>query len=674
MFSSPSSADPSSTSSSKKKSAKKTKQQKQTGLSTQISAANTTTLSSLSASQNFSSPIPTHSSSFTPKKQANTIQKDFFQQSSLTSPLASSVGSTNNSASRDLAQANSEEFLNSLSFAFPQIEYEEVMKKIQQQQQQQQQVSQRNHATAPKPEGADDNNITAENIDATSEGYDFEYVNKEEEAKRNKKNAKSSKSSSSSSQKRTAEPSNSSTINYEKNNNTSTKTPLKQKVSSDTPSSKSKNSKNSGGNAVSTLEQGSFALSSEPVSVIPSKSRISLRPSTSSRQVGKKNKSLLRSSVSKSFSNFVSKSSTGNSSDQVISVVMDSSPTFNEQGTDSEDDDDGDDKDHCHTSKSSSRQDIMMNITAMNCHHHDDSEEDAEHGQDSISSPTTPNKKRKANADFTDSPASSKKKKEDSLMDSVIKKVMEFSIPNTPPHLEEESPAQSTALTISPSLSYNSDSTCGEQVLDVCSTSPHDDTSYDTNLLSSVSDSSTKGIDIKEVNQRISSLVTVIEKRNEQIAQRDALIMQLSKENKDLKKFKNMIEKLEDVGVVFYMKASELCCNGLMARDDKSKDSMEVVASSVQQGMRYMRASAEFGNVDAMFEYAELMLRYSKNKKSEAKEYLKKASDLGHKKAAVFLKSLENKEEQIKYEKSIEHDHLFLYGNETKNNQSKKRR
>ncbi|KAG2383433.1 hypothetical protein C9374_004104 [Naegleria lovaniensis] len=648
-------------SSSKKKASKKAKQQQkslqQHTPQPQIQANTTTAALNLSSSQNnnnFSSPIPTQSSSFTPKKQTN--NKDCYQQQqSLTSPLVSTSISTSNT-NRDLAQQNSEDFLNSLSFAFPQIEYEEVMKKIQQQQQQQQQM-QRNVTT--KTESAEDNNITAENIDATSDGYDFEYVNREEEEKCNKKNAKSSSKCSSSKSNtaaitKHAVPSKSSAVN-EKN----LKTPLKQKVAdhSNSQSSKSKNKQSSS----DTVEAPSS--SEPPGSVTPSKSRISLKPSTSSRQLAKKNKSLLRNSVSKSLSNFGPKTS-NNASDQVISVVMDSSPTYTQ-------DDDSDD-DNGPTSNQTTKQDA--NITAMNCHHDDDSDEEMENSED-ISTPTTPNKKRKANASFSDSPASSKKKKDSLMMDSVIKKVMEFSIPNTP-QLEEESPAQSTALTISPSLSYNSDSTCGEQVgLDICSTSPLDTLTYEGNLFSTVSGaSSCKGIDIKEVNQRISSLITVIEKRNEQIAQRDALILQLSKENKDLKKFKNMIEKLEDVGVVFYMKASELCCNGLMARDDKSKDSMEVVASSVQQGMRYMRASAEFGNVDAMFEYAELLLRYSKNRKNEAKEYLKRASELGHKKAGVFLKSLENKEEKVRYEKSVEHDHLFLYGNDPKNNHSKKRR
>ncbi|EFC48385.1 hypothetical protein NAEGRDRAFT_78542 [Naegleria gruberi] len=604
------------------------------------------------------SPTPSQSCSFSsPKKQSNnSSNKEPKDNHPPTVNQSTSINTPERSDPHHQRQA-SEDFLNSLSFALPQIEYEEVMKQVQQRT-----VMMSNQ----------NDNITAENIDVmSSDGYDFEYYNKEEEEKKLKKKQLAA---SSSKKKAESKPQPSSTPSTPASN--SFKSPIKsstQPTISQTPTKSSSSSVKSKP-ITPAVNQSTEALTT----LSTSKSRLSLKPSTIRNKIKQKDSpKQQKTSQSKSkpiiseppkvnpnrkerknSEKSTTSSKSGNSSivnnapkvkdEDVIAVIVD------------DDDEDMNDLEHDLSSAHELHSTEMVD--------EDEEEDDVdEESCNTMTSPRTPcSKKRKAFEEFEDSLASSKKKKEDSIiLDSVIKKVMDISIPDTPA-MEEDSPSCDSSLSISPSLSYNSQSTCGEHS-EYC-ISPLDSIAFDAKLYSSQSN-----VDIKEVNQKITTLTKVIEQRNAQILQRDEYIANLSKENKEMKKFKSMIHKLDDVGFVFYMKASELVCEGLMARDLDTKESQEIIHDSLQKGIRYMRASAEFGNVDAMFEYAELILRYSKSKKHEAKEFLQKASEKGHKKAGVFLKSLEMKEETQRYEKSVEHDHLLLYGQETTKTKSKRK-
>jgi hypothetical protein len=123
-----------------------------------------------------------------------------------------------------------------------------------------------------------------------------------------------------------------------------------------------------------------------------------------------------------------------------------------------------------------------------------------------------------------------------------------------------------------------------------------------------------------------------------EIFQKNKLIRQSEVvEYEALKKYKRTMDRLEGLPDVLYTKSVELLCDGWMSK----KTSAEKSKKEVRLGMRYLKASADIGSVQAQLDYAEMLVKHSNDKRNkEAIMYLQMATENGSSKAKIILSKL----------------------------------
>jgi hypothetical protein len=104
-----------------------------------------------------------------------------------------------------------------------------------------------------------------------------------------------------------------------------------------------------------------------------------------------------------------------------------------------------------------------------------------------------------------------------------------------------------------------------------------------------------------------------------------------------LRKYKRTMDRLEGLPDVLYTKSLELLCDGWMCK----KTDLEQSKKEVKLGLRYLKASADLGCIQAQLDYAEMLVKHSNDKRNkEAITYLQMATENGSKKAKIILSKL----------------------------------
>jgi hypothetical protein len=125
----------------------------------------------------------------------------------------------------------------------------------------------------------------------------------------------------------------------------------------------------------------------------------------------------------------------------------------------------------------------------------------------------------------------------------------------------------------------------------------------------------------------------LIEQMREELKQQKVQIEQQQNELYDLKIFRRNILALATLPQELYKRGVELMYDGWLDEEPNH--------SALQQGLKYLRAGADLGDINAQFEYGETLLRHCKGKKDEeGMKYVRLAYSNGNAKAGIFLNKM----------------------------------